>query len=217
MPSPVLPERRPRRARRHFTPAELTAELAQFTAQEVWEQRVRHDNSGRLAQYKPTEELDNAQPSCQFVIPSDAVWPAALADLGPDCPLGLWARSGDRLPQLTASAVAVTGNRNATEQLGLRTATAPPCFPCCHLAAAMTHRITADSAMPPLSGHAPDKALTSPDSSNYVRDKFCCCSESIDSSKLLCGRPSRLSLVGSVLAQRGDRANRCRPPASAQA
>lgn len=31
-------------------------------------------------------------------------------------PVGLWARGGDQLPQLTASAVAVTGNRNATEQ-----------------------------------------------------------------------------------------------------
>ncbi|MCX4596790.1 hypothetical protein OG819_46300 [Streptomyces sp. NBC_01549] len=81
MPSPVLPERAA-----HFTPAQLAAALAQFSAQEVWEQRVRHDNSGRLAQYKPTEELDNAQLSCQFVIPSDEVWPAALADLGPDCP-----------------------------------------------------------------------------------------------------------------------------------
>ncbi|MFF6969321.1 DNA-processing protein DprA [Streptomyces anthocyanicus] len=39
-----------------------------------------------------------------------------MADLGSDCPLGLWARGGDRLPQLTARAVAVTGNRNATEQ-----------------------------------------------------------------------------------------------------
>ncbi|MEU8907895.1 DNA-processing protein DprA [Streptomyces mirabilis] len=54
--------------------------------------------------------------SCQFVIPSDEVRPAALADLGPDCPLGLWARGDDQLTQLTASAVAVTGNRNATEQ-----------------------------------------------------------------------------------------------------
>ncbi|MFE9976230.1 DNA-processing protein DprA [Streptomyces hirsutus] len=111
MPSPALPERAARAAlAAHFTPAELAAELAQFSAQEVWEQRVRHDNSGRLVQYKPTDELANAQLSCQFIIPSDAIWPAALADLGPDCP------RGDQLPQLTANAVAVTGNRNATEQ-----------------------------------------------------------------------------------------------------
>ncbi|MFE4821597.1 DNA-processing protein DprA [Streptomyces sp. NPDC056704] len=117
MPSPALPERAARAAlAAHFTPAQLASELAQFSALEVWEQHVRHDNSGRLAQYKPTEELDNAQLSCQFVIPSDVAWPAALADLGPDCPLGLWARVSDQLPQLTASAVAVTGNRNATEQ-----------------------------------------------------------------------------------------------------
>ncbi|GHE34776.1 DNA-processing protein DprA [Streptomyces capitiformicae] len=117
MPSPALPERAARAAlAAHFTPATLAAELAQSSAQEVWEQRVRHDNSGRLAQYKPTDKLANAQLSCQFIIPSDESWPAALADLGPDCPLGLWARGGDQLPQLTANAVAVTGNRNATEQ-----------------------------------------------------------------------------------------------------
>ncbi|MFE4629270.1 DNA-processing protein DprA [Streptomyces mirabilis] len=117
MPSPALPERAARAAlAAHFTPAQLAAELSQFSAQEVWEQRVSHDNSGRLAHYKPTDELDNAHLTCQFVIPSDEIWPAALADLGPDCPLGLWARGGDQLPQLTACAVAVTGNRNATEQ-----------------------------------------------------------------------------------------------------
>ncbi|BBC28723.1 uncharacterized protein SGFS_000140 [Streptomyces graminofaciens] len=117
MPSPALPERAARAAlAAHFTPAALAAELAQSSAQEVWEQRVRHDNSGRLAQYKPTDELANAQLSCQFIIPSDESWPTALADLGPDCPLGLWARGGDQLPHLTANAVTVTGNRNATEQ-----------------------------------------------------------------------------------------------------
>ncbi|MBT2393572.1 DNA-processing protein DprA [Streptomyces sp. ISL-1] len=117
VPSPALPERAARAAlAAHFTPAQLAAELAQFSAPEVWERRVRDDNTGRLAQYKPTDEVTNAQLSCQFIIPSDEVWPAALADLGPDCPLGLWARGGDKLPQLTASAVAVTGNRKATEQ-----------------------------------------------------------------------------------------------------
>jgi DNA processing protein len=59
------------------------------SAREVWEQRVRSDNSGRPAQYNPTDELANAQLSCRFIIPSDEVWPAALADLGPGCPLGL--------------------------------------------------------------------------------------------------------------------------------
>ncbi|GAA3493756.1 hypothetical protein GCM10019016_008550 [Streptomyces prasinosporus] len=117
MPCPALPERAARAAlAEHFTPAQLAADLATFSAEEVWERRVRNDNSGRLARYKPAGELGNAQLTCQFIIPSDEVWPAALADLGPDCPLGLWARGGDRLPQLTARAVAVTGNRNATVQ-----------------------------------------------------------------------------------------------------
>jgi DNA processing protein len=113
--SPALPERAARAAlAAHFTPAQLAADLAQFSAQEVWEQHVRRDHSGRLAHYKPIDELANAQLTCQFVIPPDTAWPAALTDLGPACPLGLWARGGDRLPQLTASAVAITGNRSAT-------------------------------------------------------------------------------------------------------
>ncbi|MFF0132061.1 hypothetical protein ACFYTG_41215 [Streptomyces mirabilis] len=59
VPSPVLPERAARAAlAAHFTPAQLAAALAQFSAQKVWEQRVRLDNSGRLAQYKPTEVLE---------------------------------------------------------------------------------------------------------------------------------------------------------------
>ncbi|MCX5328064.1 DNA-processing protein DprA [Streptomyces sp. NBC_00140] len=53
--------------------------------------------------------------TCSFVIPSDKDWPTALADLGPNCPLGLWVRGRERLPQLTGTAVAVTGNRVPTE------------------------------------------------------------------------------------------------------
>ncbi|WP_030184398.1 DNA-processing protein DprA [Streptomyces sp. NRRL S-813] len=53
----------------------------------------------------------------RFVIPSDDVRPAALADLGADCPLGLWVRGHEQLPQLTARAMAVTGNRAAAEAL----------------------------------------------------------------------------------------------------
>ncbi|MFD7283478.1 DNA-processing protein DprA [Streptomyces sp. NPDC059862] len=122
MPSAALSERAARAAlAAHFTPDQLAADLAQLSAEEVWQQRVRHDGSGRLAQYKPRDELANAELTCQFIIPSDQVWPAALADLGPDCPLGLWVRGDDQLPQLTASAVAVTGNRNATEQALTRT------------------------------------------------------------------------------------------------
>ncbi|MET8030936.1 DNA-processing protein DprA [Streptomyces avermitilis] len=43
-------------------------------------------------------------------------WPAALADLGPACPLGLWVRAHDRLPELTTSTVVVTGNRVASPE-----------------------------------------------------------------------------------------------------
>ncbi|GAB1331779.1 DNA-processing protein DprA [Streptomyces sennicomposti] len=122
MPEPALPERAARAAlAAHFTPDQVAADLADYSPAEVWQRRVRRDNSGRLAQYKPREELDNATLTCPFVIPSDEVWPTALADLGPHCPLGLWVRGDDQLPQLTACSVAVTGNRNATEQAITRT------------------------------------------------------------------------------------------------
>ncbi|MGW7365410.1 DNA-processing protein DprA [Streptomyces sp. NPDC054841] len=122
MPESTLPERAARAAlSAHFTPDQVTADLARYSPAEVWQQRVRLDSSARLAQYKPSDELANAKLTCQFIIPSDDVWPAALADLGPACPLGLWVRGHDQLPQLTAKAVAVTGNRNATEQAITRT------------------------------------------------------------------------------------------------
>jgi DNA processing protein len=105
----------------HFSPAQLTADLSRFSAAEVWEQRVRHDSSGRLAQYRAGAELAAAQLTCRFVIPSDPQWPTALADLGPACPPGLWTRGHDHLPQLTASPVAVTGNCHATAPAVART------------------------------------------------------------------------------------------------
>ncbi|WP_419664789.1 DNA-processing protein DprA [Streptomyces sp. 2-1] len=117
MPAHALPERAARAAlAAHFTPGQLADDLDRSTPAEVWERRVRLDGSRHLAQYRPQEELAQAQLSCHFIIPSDAVWPTALTDLGSSCPLGLWARGHDRLPQLTDSAVAVTGNRSATEQ-----------------------------------------------------------------------------------------------------
>ncbi|MFJ8364497.1 DNA-processing protein DprA [Streptomyces sp. NPDC093984] len=121
MPESTLPERAARAAlAAHFAPGQVAADLANYSPAEVWQRHVRRDNSGRLAQYKPREELDKATLTCRFVIPSDEVWPTALADLGPHCPLGLWVRGGDQLPQLTARSIAVTGNRNATEQAIIR-------------------------------------------------------------------------------------------------
>ncbi|MER7982446.1 DNA-processing protein DprA [Streptomyces sp. NPDC095817] len=100
----------------HFTPDQVAADLAQHSATEVWEQRVRRDNTGRLAQYRPESELANAQLSCRFLIPSDPQWPAALTDLGAACPLGLWVRGHDHLSELTASTIVVTGNRAASSE-----------------------------------------------------------------------------------------------------
>jgi DNA protecting protein DprA len=117
MPAHALSERAARAAlAAHFSPGQLAADLGQYAPAEVWVRRVRLDGSGRLAQYRPQEELAQARLSCQFVIPSDEEWPTALTDLGPACPLGLWVRGRDQLPRLTGSAVAVTGNRVPTEQ-----------------------------------------------------------------------------------------------------
>ncbi|MFE7077107.1 DNA-processing protein DprA [Streptomyces sp. NPDC057620] len=100
----------------HFVPAQVAADLARYSPSEVWQQRVRFDHTGRLAQYRPEHELSNASLSSRFVIPADPQWPARLADLGPDCPLGLWVRGHDQLPALTTSAVVVTGNRAASAE-----------------------------------------------------------------------------------------------------
>ncbi|MFF1517077.1 DNA-processing protein DprA [Streptomyces sp. NPDC058305] len=100
----------------HFTPDQVAADLAQHSPADVWEQRVRRDTSGRLTQFRPEAELSNAQLSCRFLIPTDQQWPAALADLGPACPLGLWVRGHDHLSELTTSTIVVTGNRAASPQ-----------------------------------------------------------------------------------------------------
>ncbi|MCX5106951.1 hypothetical protein [Streptomyces sp. NBC_00439] len=121
MSSSALSERAARAAlTAHFSPAQLTADLARLSAAEVWEQRVRRDLSGRLARYRAEEELAGAQATCQFVIPSDPQWPPALADLGRACPPGLWARGHEQLPELASSPVAVAGNCKATAQAAAR-------------------------------------------------------------------------------------------------
>ncbi|GAA0611275.1 hypothetical protein GCM10010394_46350 [Streptomyces crystallinus] len=115
MPSPRLSERAARAAlAAHFSPTQLADELSGFSPQEVWKQRLSRDSSGRLPRYSPAGGLHAT--SGRFLIPSDEAWPAALTDLGPHCPLGVWVRGADRLPGLTASTVAVTGSRNATRR-----------------------------------------------------------------------------------------------------
>ncbi|MEV5358187.1 DNA-processing protein DprA [Streptomyces sp. NPDC052693] len=98
----------------HFAPEEVAEDLAAHSAADVWQQRVQADASGRLARYRPEEELNRSLLYCQFITRSDEGWPTALTVLGERQPLGLWVLGRDRLPGLTASTVAVTGNRNAT-------------------------------------------------------------------------------------------------------
>ncbi|WP_432034397.1 DNA-processing protein DprA [Streptomyces antibioticus] len=117
MPAHSLPDRTARAAlAAHFSAGQLAGDLTEYTPAEVWERRVQGDGSGLLSSYRPREELAQAELTCPFIIPSDDEWPTALADLGPACPLGLWVRGRERLARLTASAVAVTGNRVPTEQ-----------------------------------------------------------------------------------------------------
>ncbi|MER6691107.1 DNA-processing protein DprA [Streptomyces minutiscleroticus] len=117
MPASRVPSERAARAAlaAHFTPEEVAADLADRSAAEVWQRRVSADPAGRLARYRPEEELRTATGGGQFVIPSDPEWPAALEDLGEQCPLGLWVIGREYLPRLTASAVDVIGNRNPTD------------------------------------------------------------------------------------------------------
>ncbi|GAA3886039.1 hypothetical protein [Streptomyces lannensis] len=94
MPTSTLSDRAARAAlAAHFTPDQVAADLARYSPADVWRLRVRLDGNGRLAQYRPRAEFDTAQLTCRFIIPSDEVWPTALADLGPNCPLGLWVRA----------------------------------------------------------------------------------------------------------------------------
>ncbi|MEU7967335.1 hypothetical protein AB0D09_28310 [Streptomyces sp. NPDC049097] len=99
MPSTALSERAVRAApATHLTPHQVAGRPAHHCAEDVWQYNVRHDTSRRVAQCLPREELANAQLTYQFVIPSDDAWPAALADLGADCPLGLWVRGHEQVP-----------------------------------------------------------------------------------------------------------------------
>ncbi|GGV52394.1 hypothetical protein GCM10010245_82470 [Streptomyces spectabilis] len=100
----------------HFRPEQVASDLASMPPNEVWRQRALRDVSGRLAGYTPPDVLADARTACPFIIPSDPQWPAALDDLGPACPLGLWVRGHDQLPRLTANSVTVTGNRIASDQ-----------------------------------------------------------------------------------------------------
>ncbi|WP_406436465.1 hypothetical protein OHB14_62320 [Streptomyces sp. NBC_01613] len=58
MPSTSLSERAARAA---LAAHQVAAHLAHHPAEEVWQHGVAHDASGHLAQYKPREELANAQ------------------------------------------------------------------------------------------------------------------------------------------------------------
>lgn len=97
----------------HFTPAEIGADRPGFDPAEEWTRRVEADRSGRLGLYRAAAKLQSDQLTAQFVIPGDPQWPALLADMGADCPLGVWAR-GD-LSVLSDRPLAVVGNRASSD------------------------------------------------------------------------------------------------------
>ncbi|MFJ5218783.1 DNA-processing protein DprA [Streptomyces sp. NPDC088354] len=109
------PERIARAALAAFhAPAELTADLVEYGAVDLWDRLSRTDTTGRLARYDARGSLLSALDVAAFVFPGDDDWPAALDGIGPAAPLGLWMRGTGSLRQLSARAVAVTGNRHAT-------------------------------------------------------------------------------------------------------
>ena len=109
----------------------LATLVAQLGANEVYallrdEQDVAGvytDVAARLRGLDPERELDDAaRKGIRFVCPEDDEWPAALDDLDRcetlqgrgGAPLGLWARGGARLEEMSRSAAAVVGSRSAT-------------------------------------------------------------------------------------------------------
>lgn len=69
----------------------------------------------RLVQRPITDALRNAAAAgVRLIVPSDAEWPAALADLGEHAPLALWVRGDPRLLASGAPSVAIVGARAAS-------------------------------------------------------------------------------------------------------
>lgn len=107
--------------------AGLTAALAEFSAEEVWAGLIESGSAEGLAaraQRVVPEDLVARTRHCgqRFVMPSDAEWPEALADLDQcesvhhlaGAPVGLWVRGPGDLEALTASCVAIVGSRAAS-------------------------------------------------------------------------------------------------------
>ncbi|MEU6680857.1 DNA-processing protein DprA [Streptomyces sp. NPDC046925] len=97
----------------HFTPAQTGAAADDFDPAEEWGRRVEADRSGRLGRHRPAAELQRGELTARFLIPGDPEWPAQLADMGENCPLGLWVRGNPDV--LTQRPMAVVGNRAASD------------------------------------------------------------------------------------------------------
>lgn len=112
--APAVSERAARAAlAAHFTPDQTGAAADDFDPVEAWARRVEADRSGRLGRYRPAAELDRGELTARFLIPGDPQWPAQLAELGENCPLGLWVRGNPDV--LSDRPMAVVGNRAASD------------------------------------------------------------------------------------------------------
>ncbi|MBQ0850192.1 hypothetical protein J8N05_18510 [Streptomyces sp. BH-SS-21] len=70
MPRPARTSRT-HRAHRPLVPGRLDDDLAEHTAAEVWDRRVRDAVRELLSSYRPHEELTQTKLTRPFIIPSD--------------------------------------------------------------------------------------------------------------------------------------------------
>ncbi|MCB0910409.1 MAG: DNA-protecting protein DprA [Propionibacteriaceae bacterium] len=105
----------------------LAGAVAEFGAEEVWAGLLRAEGdlpiAERARRLRPGELASRTRAEgLRFLVPGDAEWPPALADLA-GCepvnelsgePLGLWVAGAGDLAALTGSGVAVVGSRAST-------------------------------------------------------------------------------------------------------
>ncbi|MYT71185.1 MULTISPECIES: DNA-processing protein DprA [unclassified Streptomyces] len=116
--TPAAPATRQRAARAalsaYLTPEEIpAAQSPDFDPVTAWQAYTYRDHTRQLP-HRPETVLDRGELTARFVTPADSQWPAALTDLGPACPLGLWVR-GDLTHAATGNTVAIVGNRAASQ------------------------------------------------------------------------------------------------------
>jgi DNA processing protein len=98
------------------SPADVADQLEQTGPVGLWHRLTAAGNAGPIAHHNAEAHLAAGRLIARFVIPGDSEWPTALDSLGPDRPFGLWVRGTGDLSELSASAVALTGRRAASDE-----------------------------------------------------------------------------------------------------